>query len=240
MTRLPADHRKDSIVQAAMPLFARKGFKGTTTKDIARSAEVSEALIYKHFPTKELLFQEIQAHCCLKFTELAALFNTIEDSLSGLRMVVQVMAEVILDEQACHSPSQDRRTFQRLMLQSVIDDGDFAREFFRQRSSLFINKIEACLRQASLQHAATAPVDSGALRSQALFCHNVLVMTALHHLPDCPVVEYQQTRTGIIASAVKFCLGGLGVPATDALENVRAGQIMKTDQASPMEYDNLN
>jgi AcrR family transcriptional regulator len=237
MSRLLGDHRKDSIVQAAMPLFARKGFKGTTTKDIARCAEVSEALIYKHFPTKELLFQEIQANCCLKFTELAALFNTIEDSLSGLRMVVQVMAEVILDEGASAGPSQDRRIFHRLMLQSVIDDGDFAREFFRQRSSLFINKIEACLRKASLHYAATLPVDLGAQRSQALFCHNVLVMTALHHLPDCPVVDYQQTRAGIIASAVKFCLGGLGVPETDAMDKLSAGQILKTDQTSSSEYD---
>ena len=42
-----------------MPLFARHGFAGTTTKQIARAAGVSEALVFQHFPSKAALYEEI-------------------------------------------------------------------------------------------------------------------------------------------------------------------------------------
>ena len=43
--RLDSEARRRRIVDAALPLFARKGFAGTTTKEIAEAAEVSEALL---------------------------------------------------------------------------------------------------------------------------------------------------------------------------------------------------
>ncbi|HEX3499191.1 MAG TPA: helix-turn-helix domain-containing protein, partial [Stellaceae bacterium] len=42
--RLDNQGRRRGIVDAAVPLFARKGFAGTTTKEIAEAAPVSEAL----------------------------------------------------------------------------------------------------------------------------------------------------------------------------------------------------
>ena len=42
-----------------MRLFARRGFKGTTTRDLARAAGVSEALIFKFFPDKNALYTAI-------------------------------------------------------------------------------------------------------------------------------------------------------------------------------------
>ena len=54
--RLPADQRKASIVDAAIALFARAGFSGTTTKAIAQAAGISEATMFQHFATKEELY----------------------------------------------------------------------------------------------------------------------------------------------------------------------------------------
>src|SRR5260370_7406633 len=61
MARIRVDNqgRGRGIVDAAMPLFARKGFAGTTTKEIAEAAHVSEALVFKHFPSKAALYEEI-------------------------------------------------------------------------------------------------------------------------------------------------------------------------------------
>jgi len=42
-------------VAAARDTFAAKGFDGTTTRELARAAGVSEALLYKYFPGKESL-----------------------------------------------------------------------------------------------------------------------------------------------------------------------------------------
>jgi len=58
-TRLDFEGRRKAIVGAAMPLFARHGFAGTTTKEIAKAAGVSEALVFQHFPSKAALYQEI-------------------------------------------------------------------------------------------------------------------------------------------------------------------------------------
>src|SRR5271156_12217 len=59
-----AEDRKLAIVAAALPLFARKGYAETTTKELARAAGVSEPLLYRHFPSKEALYDAIQNLCC--------------------------------------------------------------------------------------------------------------------------------------------------------------------------------
>ena len=58
-TRLDSDDRRRAIVDAAVPLFARKGFAGTTTRELAAAAGVSEALLFRHFPSKQSLYREI-------------------------------------------------------------------------------------------------------------------------------------------------------------------------------------
>src|ERR1700757_3569083 len=58
-TRLDSDERHKAIVTAAVPLFARNGFSGTTTRELAEAAGISEALLFRHFPTKKALYREI-------------------------------------------------------------------------------------------------------------------------------------------------------------------------------------
>lgn len=48
--------QKDKIVSAAAQLFARQGYHGTSTREIARLADVSENTIFRHFDRKEDLF----------------------------------------------------------------------------------------------------------------------------------------------------------------------------------------
>ncbi|PSH03994.1 MAG: hypothetical protein CXZ00_09285 [Acidobacteria bacterium] len=47
---------RERLVAAAVTLFARSGFNGITTKDIARRANVSEGNIFRYFPHKRDLF----------------------------------------------------------------------------------------------------------------------------------------------------------------------------------------
>ena len=61
---LDSDERRKAIVRAAVPLFARKGFAGTTTRELAEAAGISEALLFKHFPSKQLLYREIRQLGC--------------------------------------------------------------------------------------------------------------------------------------------------------------------------------
>ena len=54
--RLRAADRRKQILEVATRLFARQGFRGTTTRQVADAAKVNEALIFRHFPTKEHLY----------------------------------------------------------------------------------------------------------------------------------------------------------------------------------------
>src|SRR5690349_790212 len=54
--------RRQDILAAAMDLFAKKGFRGTTTRDLATQADVNEAIIFRHFNTKEELYSAILEH----------------------------------------------------------------------------------------------------------------------------------------------------------------------------------
>ena len=49
-------------MDAAKELFARQGFEGTTTRQIAERARVNEAIIFRHFPSKEDLYWAISEY----------------------------------------------------------------------------------------------------------------------------------------------------------------------------------
>jgi AcrR family transcriptional regulator len=55
----PRRDRRDDILKASLHLFARKGFHGTSMRDIAREAEITEGLIYHYFASKRDLFRAI-------------------------------------------------------------------------------------------------------------------------------------------------------------------------------------
>jgi len=59
--RLTREERRRVIIEAALSLFSRKGFRGTTTKEIAHAAGCSEATLFKHFATKDALYSAILA-----------------------------------------------------------------------------------------------------------------------------------------------------------------------------------
>ncbi len=52
---------KDRILKAALQLFSRNGFTAATTKDIAKEASVAEVTLFRHFPSKEILLQEVMS-----------------------------------------------------------------------------------------------------------------------------------------------------------------------------------
>jgi AcrR family transcriptional regulator len=56
---MSATTTRDRILEAALKLFSQKGFLGATTREIAREAGVAEVTLFRHFPTKEALFQEV-------------------------------------------------------------------------------------------------------------------------------------------------------------------------------------
>lgn len=52
-----AKNRREQIMEAALRVFAKKGFAGATNKEIAREAGITPGLIYHYFESKEALLR---------------------------------------------------------------------------------------------------------------------------------------------------------------------------------------
>jgi AcrR family transcriptional regulator len=59
---MAGEERREQILRVAVHLFSNNGFRGTTTKEIAHAAGVSEAMVFRHFATKEDLYAAILDH----------------------------------------------------------------------------------------------------------------------------------------------------------------------------------
>lgn len=79
------------ILGAAVALFARHGYHGTSTREIARKAGVSENTLFRHFASKEELFWSALRSCCASITQM----NVLARIRSGES--IQVVLPEILD-----------------------------------------------------------------------------------------------------------------------------------------------
>src|SRR5687768_14231998 len=99
--RIPSATRRAQILGVARRAFAAKGFRGTTTKEIAEAAGVTEALLFKHFATKQDLYRSI--------LEAKAGENPIEPVLAALRSHAERRDDrAFLEEYARHSLARYR------------------------------------------------------------------------------------------------------------------------------------
>jgi len=61
-TRMTAEERRADVLRVAVAEFARTGFQGTSTEDVARAAGISQPYLFKMFPTKKALFLALVEH----------------------------------------------------------------------------------------------------------------------------------------------------------------------------------
>ena len=60
--RLPAGERRAQILRSAVKIFSRSNYRAATMAAVAAEAGISEALIYRFFPSKKAIFLEILQH----------------------------------------------------------------------------------------------------------------------------------------------------------------------------------
>src|SRR5687767_9714514 len=78
---MSGDERRSQILQVAIRLFSQCGFSGTTTKEIAREAGVSEAMVFRHFATKSELYHAILDRKACE-GELSNPFQAVGDAMA--------------------------------------------------------------------------------------------------------------------------------------------------------------
>lgn len=182
--RQSSQERQAGLIQAAATLFAKKGFNGTTTKEIARAAGVSEALVFKHFPTKRALYAAILAE---KVT-VGALLEAIEDSAKKKddRRVFTLIASYRI------RPGVDP-TLLRLLLFSALEGHELSDMFFGKHHKVFYDRLAAYV-QTRIEDGAFRPIDP--LLAARAFIGMVVHHRLLHEIFGVPMDRsYDDTVT---------------------------------------------
>jgi AcrR family transcriptional regulator len=205
--RLSAEERRQAIVEAVRDVFASKGFDGSTTRELAKAAGVSEALMYKHFPSKELLYAAM-LDACAKGPTFAE-FNRIlalEPSTSTLIVMVHfTLSHYVL----ARAGDPYKAALNCLLARSLLDDGEFVRLTHKKFATAWIKKFEACLKEAA---------KAGELRETPLrrdlrvwFVHHIAFSLMLHLHPSVPAVDYNVSKETLVEQATWFALLGVGL-----------------------------
>ena len=123
--RMPADVRRADILATAARVFSTHGFVGATTRDIAREIGITEAALYRYFPSKEAIYTAILEEG-LGAGDFVAPFEAAAragDDVAVFGGLAHALLEMV----------ERDPTFLRLMLFSALEGHQLARPFQEKR-----------------------------------------------------------------------------------------------------------
>jgi AcrR family transcriptional regulator len=228
--KLSSEARRAAIISAVRRVFAEKGFHGTTTRELAEAAGVSEALLFKHFPTKEALYSAMQLSCCNEQDlGLIERINALEPSASTLALLVHFLVSRVVN--GWRDRANERAIQNRLALRSFAEDGEFARLLLHRLGTEWLPKVKECVRAAVIAgEAVEGPVQANL---GGWFTYHVAAMALFAALPATPVIDYGVSSRRLVEQAVWFALRGLGLreEAIRRYYNPRALALFEVDRA---------
>jgi len=150
--RMPGDQRREQILHTAVDLFSRRGFKGTTTKEIAKAAGVSEAIIFRHFATKDELYGAIldSKSCQDGLHRFPWEGNEVLQQAIRDRDDFAVFYNIALQAMNNH---QNDVSFMRLLLYSALEEHQLADRFFGEFVSQVYGFIGEYIRERQAEGA---------------------------------------------------------------------------------------
>lgn len=122
-TRLTAEQRRERILEAARQVFLESGFAGARTRRIAEEAGITEALLYRYFPSKADIFRAAVHEPLEQFTEhLLATTQDIDTRQGDRQQLLKQVNEQLLKFMADSGP------FLAVVLLSELNE---ARRFYQ-------------------------------------------------------------------------------------------------------------
>ncbi|NQD69055.1 TetR/AcrR family transcriptional regulator, partial [Bacillus haikouensis] len=85
---------RNKIHSAAIKLFAKKGFAATSVQDIADTASISTGLLYRHYKTKDELFNELVSYAAAGLEKIVERFK---NDTSPAEMIRHFTLEILND-----------------------------------------------------------------------------------------------------------------------------------------------
>jgi TetR/AcrR family transcriptional regulator len=122
--RFSAADRREQILDVATRLFARQGFQGTTTRQVSEHTGVTEALIFRHFTSKEDLYWAVIERKINAAGPAERMRERLNAGGTDLEVLSGIAAE-ILERRA------KDQTLSRLLLYSALENHRLSHRFFR-------------------------------------------------------------------------------------------------------------
>ena len=145
-TRLSAHDRRQQIMDVATGLFARQGFQGTTTREIAGEAGVNEALLFRHFANKETLYWTIIEKLCSVRGRKQRVQGILQNGGSDLEVFTAIAREFLI-----RSPRDTELT--RLLWFTALENHTLSDRFFRTYVSVYYEALADYIRERVAQGA---------------------------------------------------------------------------------------
>ena len=196
--RLKATERKATILAVAKVLFSDKGYHGVSVDEIARRLGVSPAILYRHFPSKEALYEEVLNDiACKRESYVDAVVNSDGSFADVLRKITRIYIE---------SVSRDP-DYLRMEMQSALEGSDATRQFFENRWRPFTDFIEFSLKELSANNSIE-PVN-GRLAAMAFqgMLREALYSKCIYRSPryrDLDLFEISDYLIGLFFNAVGY------------------------------------
>jgi AcrR family transcriptional regulator len=137
---MKSGERRAAIVRSAILLFAEKGFRGTTTRELAASLGVTEPVLYQHFPAKRALYSaiiEAKAAEVSKHASQARLLATGDDD----RAFFTALADLILERY------ENDPQLLRLLFFSSLERHELSDLFFERLFADFYKLVAGYIRR---------------------------------------------------------------------------------------------
>ncbi len=150
-SRMSAEDRRRQLIEVAIDLFSQRGFAGTTTREIAAAAGVTEAIIFRHFATKQDFYKAILDFKCNseQVGEMVAQWQRLMDANDDEGLFRLLITKII------RIYREDTR-FERLLLFAALEGHELARMHHAQLrlpfGQMFIDYIERRQREGALRH----------------------------------------------------------------------------------------
>jgi AcrR family transcriptional regulator len=138
--RMKSEERRAAIIRSAILLFAEKGFRGTTTRELASALGVTEPVLYQHFRTKGDLYSAIIEE---KASEAAARASDLSRLAqgSGDRVFFAAVGDLILRR---YERDPD---LSRLLLFSCLEKHELSELFFDRLFQSFYKLVVDYIRR---------------------------------------------------------------------------------------------
>jgi AcrR family transcriptional regulator len=150
--RLSAEERRKIILKSAVKVFARSNYRAAKMADIGAESGVTEAMVYKHFPSKKAIFLQILQHISDRIIIIwEAETEKNLDALSTLKNMGTAYYHRMKDH-----PDELKVQFQAI---SEIDDEDIANQL-RQDHIKYIGYFESILKKGVREGSIRSGIDS--------------------------------------------------------------------------------